>query len=692
MVEEISTAEGRLEGSAAADEFLLKATDLEKNFTVNFNEPLPHLSADFAKAYGVTSRKAKLLESGRSPRPAYALVFERSFPPRMNMINFLRNAPNEEGFFLSVLESGVIRNKNTGAENLVAIMEQPSGKKLSELFINNPISDKLLINNIVRPINEFIGSLAENRLMHGALNADNIFFDAVGEKIVIGDCLSGPCGFNQPMVSEPIERAVCHPMAKGDGNVTADFYALGMVILFLITGKKPIPDMNTEEILERRFELGSFALFTQGTKLSTFVLELLKGLLSDSVDRRWGYMQVDSWIRKKLSSTPSSLIREAMRGFIYGEKEYFNTKYLAYAIAKDIPYARHNLKPADLSRWIKHSVLQPELAGKFDILAGGRRSDAAILDEDEIPRIVTLLDSTGPLRQAGVILDIYGFGPFLADAYARDNRESIQLVGNILTSGLLQFWLDVAETAPDQEDMRSQDLTWIPGKVLKLVRKSAPGFGMERALYEMNPTLPCQSPLLGQEYVDDLAQLLRTLDRIAKDKYAEGDPVDRHIAAFIATKIDLREEIILKKLIEFSEFVNNPQITMLALLLAAQTAAKAKSLKGLSAWVSERLLLPMQSIKSQNIRDEVVKNIRRAARDGNLQEIYRISTSATHLKRDKFGFKEAGKAYQQLSEKINFVSRSDNNERLAYEYGLKLAIIFSYLICAGTLLYLLCTI
>jgi len=690
MVEDISTAKARPDGSVATDESLLKATDLEKNFAVSFNEPLPHLSTDFAKAYAVT-RKARQVESGRSPRSAYALVFERSFPPRVNMINFLRNAPNEEGFFLSVLESGVIHNKNTGAENLVVIIERPVEKKLSELFINAPASDKLLINNIIRPINEFIGSLAENRLMHGTLNADNIFFDATTEKIVIGDCLFGPCGFNQPMASEPIERAVCHPMAKGDGNVSADFYALGMVILFLITGKKPLPDMSAEEMLERRFEVGSFALFTQGSKLSTFILELLKGLLSDSTERRWGYMQVDSWIRKKLSSTPSSLMREAMRGFIYGEKEYFGIRHLAYVIAKDVNYARHNLKPGDLSRWIKHSVLQPELAEKFDLLTGGKHSEAAILDEDEIARIVTLLDSAGPLRHGGIMLDIYGFGPFLADAYARDNRDSIQLVGNMLTSGLLQFWLDAVELTPEQEDARYQDLTWIPGKVLKLVRKSALGFGMERALYEMNPTLPCQSPLLGNEYVDDLKQLLHTLDHIAKEKYGESDPVDRHIAAFIATKIDLREEIILRKLIEFSEFANNPQINMLALLLAAQTAAKTKSLKGLSAWVSERLLLPMQSIKSQNIRDEVVKNIRRAAREGNLQEIYRLSTNATHLKRDKFGFKEAGQAYQQLAEKIIFVGRNENNERLAYEHGLKLALILSYLICAGTLLYLLCT-
>jgi len=605
------------------------------------------------------------------------------------MINFLQNLPNENGFFLSVLDSGVTVDKNIGAENLAVIMEQPAGRSLTEIFTGNPVTDKVLVNNIVGPINEILGSMMENRLMHGRINPGNIFLDPVTEKVILGDCLAEPCGYSQPVVYEPLERAICHPLAKGEGNSSADFYALGVLILFLTTGKPPLNGMAATEITERLFDVGSYGLLTQGHKLPTFVAELLKGLLADRADRRWGYMQVDSWLRKKLSPTPPSLTREAMRGFTFGEKEYFSTRHLAHVFARDIASVRSSLKPADLSRWVKHSVLKPELAERFDSLPVGRRSDTAMLEDDDIARIITLLDPSGPIRSGGFALDIYGFGPFLAYGYAKGARDFIQVIGNIFTGGLLQFWLDAMETAPGHEDERYQDLPWQPRKMLSLIRKSALGFGMERVLYEMNPSLPCQSPLLGSQYVDDLAGLLQVLDKVPREKHEGTDPVDRHIAGFIAAKIDLREEIILKKLAEFPEVAQNPQIVMLALVLAAQTSAKTRVLKGLSSWIAERLMVPLQSIKSHHIRDEVIKSIRKAAREGSLQEIYKVTSNGTYLKRDNFGFKEAARYYRQLAEKIHFMSRNDNNEKLAYEYGLRYAMITSYLIAAVTFIYLL---
>ena len=57
------------------------------------------------------------------------------------------------------------------------------------------------------------------------------------------------------------------------------------------------------------------------------------------------------------------------------------------------------------------------------------------------------------------------------------------------------------------------------------------GFGIERCLYMLNPVWPCQSPILAQEYVCHIRELLPALERVAQQGIPATEPVDSRAAA-----------------------------------------------------------------------------------------------------------------------------------------------------------------
>ena len=57
---------------------------------------------------------------------------------------------------------------------------------------------------------------------------------------------------------------------------------------------------------------------------------------------------------------------------------------------------------------------------------------------------------------------------------------------------------------------------------------------MERLAYELNPGLPCLSPFVLAGYIHSFADLLPAQELAAADGRIQAQPIDRHIAAFIA--------------------------------------------------------------------------------------------------------------------------------------------------------------
>jgi hypothetical protein len=85
----------------------------------------------------------------------------------------------------------------------------------------------------------------------------------------------------------------------------------------------------------------------------------------------------------------------------------------------------------------------------------------------------------------------------------------------------------------------------------------------ERLIYSLNPYLPCLSSMLNGKYVNNIKELL-----LALDSYAQKQPnnfiIDRHVSAFIAAKLDLKDNIKPLILLNFPKFTEHHAIKSLS--------------------------------------------------------------------------------------------------------------------------------
>src|SRR3546814_19623601 len=78
-----------------------------------------------------------------------------------------------------------------------------------------------------------------------------------------------------------------------------------------------------------------------------------------------------------------------------------------------------------------------------------------------------------------------------------------------------------------------------------LLNQTGPGFGLERVLYELNPSIHCRSPLIEHLYVTRIEELVPALERAAANRDRGGRPMDRHIASFaVARSPDVDERFV----------------------------------------------------------------------------------------------------------------------------------------------------
>jgi len=659
---------------------------IDGRFKVHHDEAIVELSTEFAKACRVSGRKnVEDITMGE----IYGLIFHPKFPPPVTLIRRLRQMENN--FLPRIIDEGKI--ELAGVARYMVILEKPTGMRLSEyITTRGPLMEPLVSDAVVPGLNEALGLLHEEGYIHGSLNATTVFYDEATRQVRLSEFFSNYTGHAQHPSYETTARLLSHPLAKGNTDSTADYYALGVLLVHVLTGKEPLGDFTRQEVLSHRVANGSydvtvFELFQQRVKLTGRFQQLLRSLLKDNDNDRWDSQDVAEWLAKKVTAVAHSAkaARETTNPFVFLAEKYYSRRHLAQAIFAEWNKAKTNLKPAELVRWLRLSLKQSPLAEKMENLFSAHMvANANLLIPDErLARMLILLDPEGPVRYKSFAVHPQGVGAFLSYGYYRGDRDMIQFVGDLLNDRLVEFWTEVNE-----ENMNGNyvALTWSPYKEYQYARKGAFGFGIERCLYDLNPTLACQSPLVVDDQVLDLQGLMNVLNEKAATKRPDTDPVDRHIAAFIANRIDLLDEIRVKSLQRFPILNKNAQVNMLALLTVAQSHGGIKALKGLTGWMSVRLSNFIDEFHSDSIKREIRSTLDKSAREGNLNAMFRAISDAAVPTRDNNGYADAKAQYQMLEQEIRMLESGGVVERLGYQYGLKFAMMLSYVVLGATTL------
>ncbi len=643
---------------------------LRDRFTVYPARPLAHLDLPSANAF--------VAEDRRDPSyKLFALIGAPGLPPRTGALAALKGMTGRG--LLPLIDYGPVFWAPLGRKCMAAIYEQPLGGRVSDLIASEKlrVSEHEIARRVIGPLFAALRSFSELGIAHREIRPSNMFFmDEARENIVLGDCAIVPPGFDQPILFSTIENGLAGPGGRGEGELRDDIYALGVSIIAILFDELPAAKLSDDDLLAAKIENGSSGALSNGVRIPLSLLEPLRGMLTDQIDERWGFDQIDGWMNgRKMTPMQRRASAKTDVPLTFAGYTHFTARTLAHGMAQHVGEAAKFLRETDLDTWVRRALADPEAADRVKTAIDQARANPnapTSSDDHLVARVVMALDPKGPIRYKGVSYLPTGFGSALAVELLR-RGEAQALVETIAREYPAAWYSHPANFGPE-----TPTATRTFTQIRTHLQNNDFGFGVERCLYEFNPSLPCQSPLVVEEYVTRIEELLPALDRAASRVDPKSRPIDRHIAAFIAARFHQNIDPHLKALA--SPRSETSLIGMLSLLALVQWRLKLEGLLGLAGWIGGLLGPAINVFHSRSTRREIEKEIPRLVRQGSLPEMFNLIDSADKRRQDHDGYIAAQAGFAAAEAEIREVEGGGREQSRAMTRGQQTSAVISLVI------------
>lgn len=618
---------------------------LAERYRILPGSPIAELGTPGAKAYVARNLK--------NPNElVFARICEPTVFPRVEAMVQLKNM--REAFAIIPEDWGPIYWPVTGQRCFAIIFRRPEGGPVmpSLKAKTNKIDSEILLKSFLIPALTTLSIFERRKITHRAIRPDNVFASGTeGGNFVFGDCVSVPPSWGQSTIFETIESTMTPPTGRGKGTIADDIYSLGATMLFMGLGQCPVAGMKEGELLAAKVENGSFATMLGGEVVPGGLREPIRGMLSDDPIDRWTIDDLTQWTSGTLRRNARP-IRDYKtdRPVKVRDREYRNTRMLAHAHGLHWKEAAKQLKSKEFDTWLHRGLSDADLVEELeDLIAASSGGEAEASDAKLVTRVCALLDPEGPLKYKSLTVMPDGMGYALAAAVEDGNKEIIDLVTELIQKGIASDWFE------QKIDTGRGDLT-LEAKTFKrlqqFVRHSGPGYGVERVLYELNPFLPCRSPALQSAYVYSLRDLLPALDRVVADQGSMPKLVDRHIAAFIASRISGSLDSQLAALEHTTGASVGAKIGMTGLLAKVQHEYQHQMTPKLATWLVEELHPAVSRYHGKSLRKRITEKMEEVAESGNLIELYHTLSNKNIVSKDEKGQVRAKREYAESQREI----------------------------------------
>jgi len=627
-----------------------RIASLGGHYEIHVDRPLPELRTPTAGAFVAFDRDTPALS-------LYALICSPDTPPRLEVLEALPGMHLEA--MLSPIDSGIVDWPSAGRRCFAIIYERPAGGPLwrSAEEPEAPIAEDELARGVLPPLVVALRDFAAAGATHRAIRATNLYYrDAARRFPTFGDCCATPPGLTQPLVYETIESGLASPWGRGDGTPADDLYSLGVTMVMLLLGRNPVAGIPDERLLLDKINRGSYAAIVGAERIPPGMVEPVRGLLTDEAKERWTAQDLELWLHgRRLTPKQPILPKRASRAFEFDGEPYSTARSLAFALARKPAAAAAVFKAPDFEIWVQRSLGDPERnKAVAAALSEGQGVGAAGHEERLTARIAMALDPAAPIRYKGLAAAAGGLGSALAGAFR--GQGAVAAVAEAVTGRLPVFWFSVQPSlGPEQ----------IP--ILKsferyrfLLENRRPGFGVERLLYETNRSIHCLSPLIEAQYVIDAAGVIPAIEAALRSQTADELQIDRHIAAFVATRFKFSASDWFDDL--GSQRPGVRVLGALRMLAKLQSTSGPDRVINLAQRLARQLPAATEGIRNKPKRQQLLVAIPQTAERGSLPDLLALVDNRAEMQRDAAGFKSAVREFAQIERALHEL-RADGSRR-----------------------------
>jgi len=525
---------------------------------------------------------------------------------------------------------------------------QPAGERMlaSDDQPLPRLTEQTIARNIIKPALQMLRELGHMRLAHRAIRPTNMFYVAGNSgEVMFGECFGSTPGADQPTVFETIENGMAQPMGRALGSQADDLYALGVLLLILHLGRNPLQGLGDEAIVAAKINFGSFSALAGGEKVSPTMAELLRGLLADKVSDRWTFRNLEMWMLGQYFNPVLPILpQRATRPIRFGGGEHMSKPAVANALAFHWDEAVPFVDSGALEAWLKRGFNDEKVGEPLALVRGlaysyGPSNGAK---HRTVSRMINFMGATFPVCYKNLRGNVTAFGTLLASVIDQPplRTEFVELLRGRLGQG----WLDHQPKLTIEEVQARRVLDALE----KVIERPGPGYSVERALYELEPEMPCRSELIGDFYVTSLKDLLPAIDAALPGVEAGTMPVDRHIAAFIAARIGRPVERELAQLANINDQLAY-RMGVLRLIAAVQRTHSHHDLPRLAEAMVAILEPVVESFHRLKAREEVKEKLGHlGARSDFVQMAELLDEEGSMRRIDISGFEEAQQNYASL--------------------------------------------
>jgi hypothetical protein len=618
---------------------------LRDRYLVYPNSPLAQFATPSAQAFAAEDRR----ERGRE---VFALVVKPGYTARIPLMRVLKGVDNPG--LMSLLEWGPVDWPPAGRKAMVLVYLKPLGgpvwdPKTGVSF--KRLDEAEVTRKIIAPALAALKFFKSHNVTHRAIRPTNMFWaSADKDRMVFGDCACAPPAFEQPAALEPVETALAMPAGRGDGTGANDIYSFGASLAMLIQNRDAAAFTNEDALIRHKMVMGSYSALAGEARIPLALVEILRGTLCDDPNERWDIEAIDLWLSgRRLTPLVPRIEKRAVRAFSLGGKDYMTARELAMGIYSMWDTALAPIGEGKLETWLTRAMDNKDKGVAIANVLGG---DALIVDrrmaaDITLAKVCMLLDPMAPIRYKSLSVMIDGFRWLLPMAMANGGGD-VRIIAEALMRELPKAWFETREAYNPDNSVMDSGFRTQKGHL----DRGVIGSGLERVLYEMNESVPCLSPMLVDDYVLELRDLLPALNAYAKKKGETGGgvAVDRHIAAFVAARANFEVERIIADLAVPDE--GRKIMAMINLLAMIQWRVGTTGLTSLTMWLAHMAKPAVHGFHNREKRREIEEELPKVGREGNIVELSRLLDSAEERGADMRGFEEAKaswlEAYRQV--------------------------------------------